>query len=182
MHALQAQLDPVALLHEIRHRQHRLVAIADKMQSGEVDPEPLEKFLAAMKTAWADGTSRPTEQPPAAKVRWWRSRKDPFESTWPEVQRWAEAQPNLTGRQLLQRLQAHYPGSHPDGQLRTLQRRLKMWRGEMARELILGTLAEVNNAAERSAPPSRPDTQQAVNVLAAVKEKPFGWPRERGHP
>ena len=181
LHALQAQLDPVALLHEIRHRQHRLVAIADKMQSGEVDPEPLEKFLAAMKTAWADGTSRPTEQPPAAKVRWWRSRKDPFESTWPEVRRWAEAEPDLTGRQLLQRLQAHYPGSHPDGQLRTLQRRLKVWRGEMARELILGTLAEVNGAAERSAPPSRPHTQ-AANVLAAVKDKPFGWPRERGHP
>jgi hypothetical protein len=42
---------PVALLHEIGHRQHRLVAIADKMQSGDVDPEPLEKFLAAIKTA-----------------------------------------------------------------------------------------------------------------------------------
>ena len=144
--ALQAQLDPVALLHEIRHRQHRLVAIADKIQSGEVESEPLEKFLAAMKTAWADGTPRPTEQPPAPKVRWWRSRKDPFESTWPEVRRWAEAEPDLTGRQLLQRLQAHYPGSHPDGQLRTLQRRLKVWRGEMARELILGTSAEVNGA------------------------------------
>jgi hypothetical protein len=53
----------------------------------------------------------------------------------------------------------------------------------MARELILDTLAEVNSAAERSAPPpSRPDTQQAAIVLAAVKDKPFGWPRERGHP
>jgi hypothetical protein len=58
LQALQAQLDPVALLHEIRLRQHRLVAIADKMQSGGVNPEPLEKFLAAMKTAWANGTSR----------------------------------------------------------------------------------------------------------------------------
>jgi hypothetical protein len=183
LQALQAQLDPVALLHEIRHRQRRLVAIADKMQSGEVEPEPLEKFLAALKTAWTDGTPRPTEQRSAAKVRWWRSRKDPFERTWPEVQRWAEAEPDLTGRQLLQRLQAHYPGSHPDGQLRTLQRRLKVWRGKMARELVLGTSDEVNNAAERSAPlPSRPDTPQAAIVLAAVKDKPFGWPRERGHP
>ena len=51
----------------------------------------------------------------------------------------------------------------------------------MARDLVLGTLAEVNGAAERSAPPSRPHTQVA-NVLAAVKDKPFGWPRERGHP
>jgi hypothetical protein len=53
--------------------------------------------------------------------------------------------------------------------------------GLFPRELILGTLAEVNGAAERSAPPPRPHTQ-AANVLAAVKDKPFGWPRERGHP
>ena len=153
LRALQAQLDPVTLLHEIRQRQHRLVAIADRGQSDEVASEPLEKFLAALKTAWADGTPRPTEQRPAPKVRWWRSRKDPFERTWPELRSWAEAEPNLTARQLLQRLQARYPSSYPDGQLRTLQRRLKIWRGEMARELILGTLAELTSAV-RARPPN----------------------------
>jgi hypothetical protein len=184
LRALQVQLDPVSLLHEMRQRQHRLVAIADRGQSDEVAPEPLEKFLAALKTAWADGTPRPTEQRPAPKVRWWRSRKDPFERTWPELRSWAEAEPNLTARQLLQRLQTRYPSSYPDGQLRTLQRRLKIWRGEMARELILGTSAGLTSADEPTAQsaPSRPDTQQAAIALAAVKDKPFGWPRERGHP
>jgi hypothetical protein len=184
LRALQVQLDPVSLLHEMRQRQHRLVAIADRGQSDEVAPEPLEKFLAALKTAWADGTPRPTEQRPAPKVRWWRSRKDPFEGTWPELRSWAEAEPNLTARQLLQRLQTRYPSSYPDGQLRTLQRRLKIWRGEMARELILGTSAGLTSADEPTAQsaPSRPGTQQAAIALAAVKDKPFGWPRERGHP
>jgi hypothetical protein len=184
LRALQAQLDPVALLHEIRQRQQRLVAIADKAQSDEADSESLENFMAALKTAWTNGSPRPTEQRPAPKVRWWRSRKDPFEQTWPELRRWAEAEPDLTARELLQRLQAHYPRSYPDGQLRTLQRRLKIWRSEMARDLIFGTSAELNSAAERSAAsaPSRPDSQQAAIALAAVKDKPFGWPRERGHP
>jgi hypothetical protein len=184
LRALQAQLDPLALLHEIRQRQQRLVAIADKAQSAEAASEPLEKFLAALKTAWTGGTPRPTEQHPGPKVRWWRSRKDPFERTCLELRRWAEAEPDLTGRQLLQRLQARYPGSYPDGQLRTLQRRLKVWRGEMARELIFGTSVELNCTDEPSAPsaPSLPDTQQAAIALAAVKDKPFGWPRERDHP
>ena len=81
----------------------------------------------------------------------------------------------------LQRLQSRYPGSYPDGQLRTLQRRLKIWRSEMARELIFDTSAELNSAVERSAPsaPSRPDTQQAAIALAAVKDKPFGAARAR---
>src|SRR5262245_16080694 len=83
LRTLQAQLDPVALLHEIRHRQHRLVAIADKAQGDAGEKEPLEKFLAALKTAWADGTPRPTEKPTPPKVRWWRSRKDRFERAWP---------------------------------------------------------------------------------------------------
>jgi len=152
LEALQKQLDPVALLHEIRYRQRRLVMLGDKARIEEGEPEPLEKFMAALKTAWADGTPRPTEKRAAPKERWWRSRKDPFESTWPEVRQWAEAEPALTARELLQRLQAQYPDSYPDGQLRTLQRRLKIWRGEMAQELILGTSAGPHSAGQPVSP------------------------------
>ena len=135
-----------------RRRQRRLVAIADKALSEEADSEPLEKPGRSLKTAWTSGTPRPTEQRPAPKVRWWRSRKDPFANTWPEVRQWADAEPDLTTRQLLQRLQARYPGLYPDGQLRTLQRRLKVWRGQIARELILSTSAEANSAGQHVAP------------------------------
>ena len=152
LEALQKQLDPVALLHEIRYRQRRLVMLGDKARIEEGEPEPLEKFMAALKTAWTEGTPRPTEKHAAPKVHWWRSRKDPFESTWLELRRWAEAEPALTARQLLQRLQAQYPGSYPDSQLRTLQRRLKIWRGQIAHELILGTSAEANSTGQHVAP------------------------------
>jgi hypothetical protein len=143
---LQARLDPVSLLHEIRDRQRRLVEIADQAATEERQPASLDEFLAALKTAWQDGMPRPTEQQAAPKVRWWRSRKDPFETTWAEVQRWAEAEPEQTARQLFQRLQAEYPSTHSDGQLRTLQRRLKAWRREMACDLAFESLS--NEAAQ----------------------------------
>ena len=43
-----------------------------------------------------------------------------------------------TGRELLNRLQDMHPAAYPDGLLRTLQRRLKTWRAEVARQLVFG--------------------------------------------
>ena len=83
---------------------------------------------------------RPTAHQPAMKaVRWWRSRRDPFETTWPLLRQWFDAEPGRTGRELFERLQTEHPGVYPDGQLRTLQRRLKGWRREAARRLVFTT-------------------------------------------
>jgi len=82
---------------------------------------------------------RPTAQPAVKAVRWWRSRRDPFETTWPLLRQWFDAEPERTGRELFERLQAEHPGVYPDGQLRTLQRRLKGWRREAARRLVFAT-------------------------------------------
>ncbi len=56
-----------------------------------------------------------------------------------------------TGRQLLGRLQAAHPDEYPDKLLRTVQRRLKVWRRERARELVLGPCSPAG--APRSIPP-----------------------------
>ena len=82
---------------------------------------------------------RPTAQPAVEVVRWWRSRRDPFETTWPLLRQWFDAEPARTGRELSERLQAEHPGVYPDGQLRTFQRRLKGWRREAARRMVFGT-------------------------------------------
>ncbi len=62
--------------------------------------------------------------------RTYRTRPDPFEDDWP----WVEAQiadaPGLEAKILFEALQAHRPGKYQDGQLRTLQRKLKQWRAE----------------------------------------------------
>ena len=41
-------------------------------------------------------------------------------------------------KSLFLRLQESMPGAFPPGQLRTLQRRVKQWRSEIARQLVLG--------------------------------------------
>ena len=55
-----------------------------------------------------------------------------------ELRAWFDADPSRTGRELLERLQAEHPERDPDRLLRTLQRRLKVWRGEMAQTLVFG--------------------------------------------
>jgi hypothetical protein len=103
------------------------VAIADNPATEPKGTPSLDMFLAGLRTAWKEGEVRPTSRPADKPVRWWRSRRDPFETSSLLLKRWFEAEPEKTGRQLLERLQAEYPGIYPDGQLRTLQRRLKVW-------------------------------------------------------
>ncbi|MBM2716218.1 hypothetical protein JQK88_34685 [Mesorhizobium caraganae] len=44
------------------------------------------------------------------------------------------------GRAALERLQAERPGQYPDQLLRTLQRRLKIWRKEKAHAMVFGAM------------------------------------------
>src|SRR5512135_1798933 len=58
----------------------------------------------------------------------WRTREDPFQDVWPELQDRLRLNPGLAAKTLFVDLQRRFPGRFPDGQLRTLQRRLKHWR------------------------------------------------------
>ena len=58
----------------------------------------------------------------------WRTRVDPFEDVWPEIARMLKGEPKLQALTLFSHLQRTYPGKFQDGQLRTLQRRVKRWR------------------------------------------------------
>jgi hypothetical protein len=60
----------------------------------------------------------------------WRTREDPFEEVWSWVQEQLTRSPGLEAKTLFQALQRQYPGRFADGQLRTLQRRVKQWRAE----------------------------------------------------
>jgi hypothetical protein len=142
LRATYAALDPVRLLAEIRAGQSRLVEIADRPVDAQAVPPTaptLEEFLAGLRTAWREGEARPTARPKPKAARWWRTRADPFEGAWPSLRAWFEAEPDRTARELLERLVAERPGSPGEAQLRTLQRRLKVWRGEMARQLVFGS-------------------------------------------
>ena len=58
----------------------------------------------------------------------WRTREDPFAAVWEEVRELLEVNTGLEAKTVFEYLQRRYPGQFEDGQLRTLQRRLKIWR------------------------------------------------------
>jgi len=58
----------------------------------------------------------------------WRTREDPFAAVWPGVREKLETNPGLEAKTLFEDLRRRYPGRFGQGQLRTLQRRLKRWR------------------------------------------------------
>jgi hypothetical protein len=58
----------------------------------------------------------------------WRTRSDEFTEVWAEVQSKLEVNPGLEAKTLFEDLQRRYPGRFSDGQLRTFQRRVKVWR------------------------------------------------------
>jgi hypothetical protein len=162
---ITSKLDPLQLLDEIRRVQHHIVRIADGESSHATLPQrdDLSRFLASLSTAWRDGEVRPTHRSMAKAPRHWRTRTDPFQLGWNQVCVWLESDPDLTGLELFERLQRHSPGVYPDGQLRTLQRRLKHWRMGMARSLVLGVHASTANkellpplAADRTSIHDRP--------------------------
>jgi hypothetical protein len=61
-------------------------------------------------------------------VRDWRTREDPFEAVWEEAVEFLEGNAGLEAKTIFEHLQRTYPGQFQDGQLRTFQRRVKMWR------------------------------------------------------
>jgi len=138
LEALCDTLDPVRLLRDIRVAQGRLVAMAN---APHVDSEPasLEAFLSSLKTAWRGGEVRPTAKRRVAPKRG-RRRPDPLVTVTERLKAWFDAEPWRTGRELLDQLQLEYPGQFPDSLLRTVQRRLKIWRAEHAHRMVFGAV------------------------------------------
>ncbi|MBA4369844.1 MAG: IS21 family transposase [Desulfobacterium sp.] len=89
--------------------------------------------IAAMKSGMDEKTARkyrmqgklPSE---LNKDHIWRTRQDPFEDTWHETEMMLEINPGLEAKTIFEDFQRRNPGKFADGQLRTLQRRIKIWR------------------------------------------------------
>jgi len=58
----------------------------------------------------------------------WRTREDSFAEVWEEMRVKLGLNPGLEAKTLFEDLQRRYPGQFADGQLRTLQRKVKRWR------------------------------------------------------
>ncbi len=92
-----------------------LQALADR---AEMHEQTARKYINAKKL--------PSE---LKKAHTWRTRNDPFEEDWKlQVLPFLENNTGLEAKTLFEYLQRKFPGKYQDGQLRTLQRRLKTWK------------------------------------------------------
>jgi hypothetical protein len=133
-----AALDPVALLKAIRDTQQELAAASDGSgQPPARATDDLNAFLGGLATAWQQVDRPPQGRRKAAIKHWWRTRLDPFAYSWPLVEDWLRAEPDITAKALMQRLRERFPEVYPTAaQLRTLQRRVQLWRNEQIKRLI----------------------------------------------
>ena len=56
----------------------------------------------------------------------WRTRQDPFEDSWDGIKLMLEINPGLEAKTIFEDLQRRNPGRYADGQLRSLQRHIKV--------------------------------------------------------
>jgi hypothetical protein len=90
---------------------------------------------AAMKSAMDRKTARkyrrrgslPSE---AKKLHTWRTRPDPLEAVWPRVEELLQGEPALQAKTLWEWLQREYPAGNWEPVRRTLERRVRQWKGK----------------------------------------------------
>lgn len=58
----------------------------------------------------------------------WQTRENPFVEDWPVILDMLEVNPGLEGKTIFDHFNRTYPARYQNGQLRTLQRRIKHWR------------------------------------------------------
>jgi hypothetical protein len=140
------QLDPVVLLRQLEHYQDSLwqyawrpaqeviepqkttFAIAPSTNCENQKPTPARDDSSKLKKRYWRRSGKPTKYHLVKHV--WRTRPDPFVLVWDQVKRLLEEDPNCCVKTLFHALQRDYPGQFKDGQLRTLQRRVKEWRAK----------------------------------------------------
>ena len=133
-------LDPVLLLKQIHEAQDTLRALSQNKTPEVVAPD-VKAFVDSLATAWRAGEVRPTHRGEPKPGRWWRSRKDPFAEVWPVLLGWLQERPDMEAKEMLKKLQGSGYGEFPDSQLRTLQRRVRVWRMQIVQQLVYGAEA-----------------------------------------
>jgi hypothetical protein len=148
-------LDPIALLKELERLQdqfwehaHKSDATATSLVATTESPGPtvdipkpaiVEKIYSPYPSKAPEGsprTYRRTRKPSVPRT--WRTRKDPFVDVWGQIQLQLDLDPSRTAKELFLELRQRHPGQFLDGQLRTLQRRIKQRRREQLYLTIQG--------------------------------------------
>jgi hypothetical protein len=180
LRALQQTCDPVLLLAEIRAAQAELGERIDQRGTGAIRQVPapvqLDRFVASLKTAWRQGEQRPTHKRAYRRRKPVPKRPSMLDALREQIHGWLKAEPGLSAQEVLLRLTALAPDRFKDAQLRTVQRAVKAWRAQSAREIILTgavtlTIAQpVDLMDDASASPTAPQAppQQPPRLREAI--------------
>jgi hypothetical protein len=130
IHTTQEQLWQYADLHSLRPPKPPPVQLDALFQTHEQktksEPSILENKLTPLERFYRRTKRKITHSEP----RYWRTRKDPFAEVWQVVEQQLQLTPQISAKAIFLALQQKYPGKFADGQLRTLQRRVRSWRLE----------------------------------------------------
>ena len=173
---LYRKLDPVTLLKELERRQDHFWTFANGQREPERNGSPREmdavvrKYLAEISAAPESNQIRRyrrTKKPQVART--WRTREDPFVEVWPEVRVQLEVNPAQTAKALFIRLQQRHPCLFFDGQLRTLQRRVRDWRREQLYKAEISrvepTFSEIGSDFAKEGAPTKGQPAEVKIVL-----------------
>ncbi len=129
-------LDPVGLLAQLEALQDQLWqfswnknvnAVTDlAVTPGDVIDQGRTNAVKNARVSRHYHTSPKTDLRKAPRT--WRTRKDPFENVWNEIQLRLELIPETTAKATIEWLMDKYPSQFTLGQTRTLQRRIAAWR------------------------------------------------------
>ena len=101
------------------------------------------------------------------KPRHWRTREDPFEEHWSEIEKRLRETPELEAKTLFALLQEEHPARYEEGQLRTLQRRVRQWRAEQGPDKDV-TLAQRHRPGEAAQTDFTSTAELGVTIAGQV--------------
>jgi hypothetical protein len=107
-----------AQVKELRRLLDQRASLKKAAMKAGMDPKSARKYRKLGKL--------PSE---ARQPRVWRTRADPLAEVWPELEEKLVREPGLQAVTLLAWLQSAYPGKFPSSVRRTLERRVRVWRG-----------------------------------------------------
>ncbi len=124
-------------MRELQFSENRGIAMTQDVQVRELFSllsSGISLCLASLKTGMDEKTARKYRKagrmPSDLSERHdWRTRVDPFVAVWPAVKKQLAENPGLQAKALFRWLQGEHPGQFQDGQLRTFQRGVRVWRG-----------------------------------------------------
>ena len=135
----------------------------------------LNVFMKSLATLWREGEVRRTHQKTPKAKRDWRTRVDPFDRAWPQVVGWLETEPTRTAKELPVRLQKEEPDSFADGQVRTLQRKMRIGGPPPRDDSCLPASTVLTRPWERAQRPKQ--FSGKVNRGRSAKRCASSWPR-----